>query len=292
MGAQKDMGLHPYACAFVEGGLAVLVFDYRTFGGSGGQPRQWVSPARHCQDWQSAVDYVKQQLAGKVDTSRMCLWGSSFAGGHVLVTAANNPDNVVAVVSQVGPAQRCCCRVAPVHCVWMVTAAVGAHSRGHYGSHSALTLTGVPATHSCSICAAACPKRDRTHTQPQPAATVPACTAACHTHTNLHHVLSQVPHLDARAATRLSIKKRGIPKSLACLCLGLLDRLSTAVGLQPVYLPLVGPVGSLAFMQLNEFETKEYFSKHPAVYQGGWTNKVRERLGRMWGCNSNARVTG
>lgn len=152
MGAQKDMGLHPYACAFVEGGLAVLVFDYRTFGGSGGQPRQWVSPARHCQDWQSAVDYVKQQLAGKVDTSRMCLWGSSFAGGHVLVTAANNPDNVVAVVSQVGPAQRCCCRVAPVHCLWMVTAAVGAHSRGHYGSHSALTLTGVPATHSCSIC--------------------------------------------------------------------------------------------------------------------------------------------
>jgi hypothetical protein len=92
-------------------------------------------------------------------------------------------------------------------------------------------------------------------------------------------MLLQVPHLDARAATLMSIKKRGIPKSLACLGLGLLDRLSTAVGLPPIYLPLVGPVGSLAFMQLNEFETKEYFSKHPAVYQGAWTNKVCERGG-------------
>lgn len=36
--------------------------------------------------------------------------------------------------------------------------------------------------------------------------------------------LVQVPHLDARAATLMSIKKRGIPKSLACLGLGLLDR--------------------------------------------------------------------
>jgi alpha/beta superfamily hydrolase len=101
MGAQKDMGLHQYACAFVTGGLAVLVFDYRTFGGSEGEPRQWVSPARHCEDWQSAVDFVRQQLSDQVDVSRMCLWGTSFAGGHVLATAANNPAHVVAVVSQV-----------------------------------------------------------------------------------------------------------------------------------------------------------------------------------------------
>lgn len=89
-------------------------------------------------------------------------------------------------------------------------------------------------------------------------------------------IVPQVPHLDARAATLMSIKKRGVPKSLACLGLGLLDRLATAVGLPPIYLPLVGPVGSLAFMQLNEFETKEYFSKHPSVYQGAWTNQVRQ----------------
>lgn len=38
-------------------------------------------------------------------------------------------------------------------------------------------------------------------------------------------LFKQVPHLDARAATRLSIKKRGIPKSLACLGLGLADHI-------------------------------------------------------------------
>lgn len=101
MGAQKDMGLHQYAAAFAAGGLAAVVFDYRTFGGSQGQPRQWVSPSRHVQDWQAAVQHVTQELSKQVDTNRVCLWGTSFAGGHVLVTAASSP-NVVAVVSQVG----------------------------------------------------------------------------------------------------------------------------------------------------------------------------------------------
>jgi len=100
MGAQKDMGLHQYASAFVTGGLAVLVFDYRTFGGSEGEPRQWVSPSRHVQDWQAAVQYVMTQLQDRVDTKRLCLWGTSFAGGHVLATAHSAP-NAVAVVSQV-----------------------------------------------------------------------------------------------------------------------------------------------------------------------------------------------
>jgi fermentation-respiration switch protein FrsA (DUF1100 family) len=105
-GAVKQFKLPEYAERFARRGLAVLLFDYRTFGGSEGEPRQWVSPSRHCADWQSAVDYVRQQLCSQVDVSRMCLWGTSFAGGHVLVTAANNPANVVAVVSQVGWWQR------------------------------------------------------------------------------------------------------------------------------------------------------------------------------------------
>jgi hypothetical protein len=49
MGAQKDMGLSFYAEAFAKGGLAAFVFDYRSFGGSDGEPRQWVSPSRHVQ---------------------------------------------------------------------------------------------------------------------------------------------------------------------------------------------------------------------------------------------------
>ena len=56
---QKDMGLQPFAEAFAGAGLAVLLFDYRCFGGSDGEPRNWVSPARHLQDWSAALDYVR-----------------------------------------------------------------------------------------------------------------------------------------------------------------------------------------------------------------------------------------
>ena len=37
----------------------MLVFDYRTFGGSDGEPRHWVSPRRHVEDWRAALAFVK-----------------------------------------------------------------------------------------------------------------------------------------------------------------------------------------------------------------------------------------
>lgn len=59
LGGQRDMGLHPYAHEFASSGIAVLVFDYRGFGGSDGEPRHWVSPIRHIMDWVHAVHWVK-----------------------------------------------------------------------------------------------------------------------------------------------------------------------------------------------------------------------------------------
>ena len=56
---QKDMGLEPFAELFASKGMAVLLFDYRNFGGSEGEPRNWVSPKRHLQDWDAALDYVR-----------------------------------------------------------------------------------------------------------------------------------------------------------------------------------------------------------------------------------------
>ena len=35
---QKDMGLEPFAELFASKGMAVLLFDYRNFGGSEGEP--------------------------------------------------------------------------------------------------------------------------------------------------------------------------------------------------------------------------------------------------------------
>lgn len=104
-GAQKDFGLLRYAEAFVTNGYPVFLFDYRNFGGSEGLPRHWISPDRHVSDWRSAVHYVRTELPEwvPVDTDQVCLWGTSFAGGHVLVAAseiAASGEPVTCVISQ------------------------------------------------------------------------------------------------------------------------------------------------------------------------------------------------
>ncbi|MEG2432685.1 MAG: alpha/beta hydrolase, partial [Acinetobacter sp.] len=44
---------------FAEAGYAIFAFDYRGFGESEGWPRHWVSPKRHLEDWQAALNFVK-----------------------------------------------------------------------------------------------------------------------------------------------------------------------------------------------------------------------------------------
>ena len=84
--AEKSFGLIPYAEQFVRRGLAVMLFDYRHFGGSGGEPRNLVSCRRQRQDWQAALDFARR-LPG-IDAAKIALWGSSFSGGHVVDSRA------------------------------------------------------------------------------------------------------------------------------------------------------------------------------------------------------------
>lgn len=97
-GAERSFRLPAFAERFVRKGLAVLVFDYRGFGDSDGHPRNLVDPGRHLADWKSAIEYVR--TLDKVDTKKIGLWGSSFSGGHVIVTASRDPD-ISAIVAQV-----------------------------------------------------------------------------------------------------------------------------------------------------------------------------------------------
>jgi fermentation-respiration switch protein FrsA (DUF1100 family) len=96
-GATKDSGLLPFAEAFAEAGLEVLLFDYRCFGESSGEPRQLAWPPRHRQDYRAAIDYARG-LDG-VDPERIVVWGTSWSGGHVVYAAAADP-RIVAVISQ------------------------------------------------------------------------------------------------------------------------------------------------------------------------------------------------
>ncbi|RZI85183.1 MAG: alpha/beta fold hydrolase [Rubrivivax sp.] len=98
-GALKDWGLQPYAERFVKAGFAVVRFDYRGFGKSGGQPRRVIDGPEQVKDWTAAIDAVR--LRGDVDGTRLGLWGSSFSGGLVLIAASERRDVVKAVSAQV-----------------------------------------------------------------------------------------------------------------------------------------------------------------------------------------------
>ncbi len=96
-GCTKDSGLDPFARRFAEAGAEVLVFDYRGFGESGGEPRQFVDHRRHREDYHSAIAHARA-LPG-IDPERIVLWGSSYSGGHVIAVAADDP-RIAGVISQ------------------------------------------------------------------------------------------------------------------------------------------------------------------------------------------------
>lgn len=87
-----------YAERFAQAGMAALVFDYRHFGQSGGEPRQLVDVAKQRADYHAAVRCARA-LPG-VDPARIALWGTSLSGGHVLAVAAAD-SAIAAVVAQV-----------------------------------------------------------------------------------------------------------------------------------------------------------------------------------------------
>lgn len=97
LSATRDDGLPAYAQRFTAAGLAVLLFDYRYFGASGGAPRQLVDVGRQQEDYHAAIRCARQ-LDG-IDPDRIVLWGSSFSGGHVIAVAARD-FRVAAVISQ------------------------------------------------------------------------------------------------------------------------------------------------------------------------------------------------
>ncbi len=97
LGGVRGMRLDAYAERFRDAGYGCLVFDYRNFGDSEGQPRQLLDIGLQLEDWAAAITYAR--TLDSVDTGRIILWGSSFSGGHVIVAAARD-RNIAAVVAQ------------------------------------------------------------------------------------------------------------------------------------------------------------------------------------------------
>ncbi|MGH3782825.1 MAG: alpha/beta hydrolase [Pseudonocardiaceae bacterium] len=89
-------GLPYIAERFAQAGYAVLLFDYRYFGESGGQPRQrfWISA--QLDDWRNAIAFARGQRG--IDPDRIVLWGFSFSGGHVVAITAQDHRVAAALV--------------------------------------------------------------------------------------------------------------------------------------------------------------------------------------------------
>jgi dienelactone hydrolase len=120
--AAVHFSIEKYGARFAERGLVAMVIDYRSWGGSDGfistsQPfktgddtrftrtrtdvvikRTRLIPSRQVEDIRSAISYLQGERG--VDPDRIGIWGSSFAGGNVVVTAALD-SRVKAVVGQV-----------------------------------------------------------------------------------------------------------------------------------------------------------------------------------------------
>lgn len=111
--------LRPDAIVFARAGYLVVAFDYRGWGGSDsrliadGKPgmkdgklvaavkevREVVDPIDQTTDILNAIHWAVGDK--QCDPQRLGIWGSSFAGGHVVYVAARDP-RVKAFVSQVG----------------------------------------------------------------------------------------------------------------------------------------------------------------------------------------------
>jgi dienelactone hydrolase len=94
----KEAILPDFAASFVNAGLVTLVFDFRYFGDSEGEPRSQVFPLEMVEDIRNAITWVSDQP--EVDSQRIGLWGTSFGGGLVLYVGTYD-RRVKAVVSQV-----------------------------------------------------------------------------------------------------------------------------------------------------------------------------------------------
>jgi dienelactone hydrolase len=94
----REQRLDAYAERFASAGMAALVFDYRHFGASEGEPRQLIDIGRQLEDWAAAIAYARA-LDG-IDPDRVAVWGTSFGGGHAISTAARDP-RLAAAVAQV-----------------------------------------------------------------------------------------------------------------------------------------------------------------------------------------------
>lgn len=83
----KELLLPSFAEYFANSGYVAMTFDYRGFGGSGGEPGRLV-PALQIEDIKNAISFLAE--CPEVDPNRIALWGTSFGGANAIIVAAED----------------------------------------------------------------------------------------------------------------------------------------------------------------------------------------------------------
>lgn len=96
-GCLKAHDLPALAAQLAAAGIAALAFDYRTWGESGGLPRQQIFWHDQHEDYRAALTWLS--LQPEIDAQRLGVWGTSYSGGHALYLAAFD-RRIKAVVAQ------------------------------------------------------------------------------------------------------------------------------------------------------------------------------------------------
>jgi len=91
----REQRLDAFAERFATAGYAVLAFDYRHFGASGGEPRLLMRADRQRGDWRAALAHVRSLEV--VDPARVAVWGFSLGGANVQALAMSEPGLAAAI---------------------------------------------------------------------------------------------------------------------------------------------------------------------------------------------------
>jgi fermentation-respiration switch protein FrsA (DUF1100 family) len=94
----KEMGLAGFAKRFAAAGFVTLVFDYRFWGESEGEPRNQIFALEMVEDYRNGITWLSDR--SEVDPQRIGVWGISYSGGLCLYVGTHD-KRVKAVVAQV-----------------------------------------------------------------------------------------------------------------------------------------------------------------------------------------------
>jgi uncharacterized protein len=94
----KEMGLGGFAERFATAGFVTLVFDYRFWGESEGEPRNQIFALEMVEDYRNGITWLSDRP--EVDPHRIGVWGTSYSGGLSLHVGTYD-KRVKAVVAQV-----------------------------------------------------------------------------------------------------------------------------------------------------------------------------------------------